>query len=345
MKKFVIWFICLVLSSATFSALAAPFHYVFTGSINYIEVDGEFLSDIDFDGDFTTPEDTFAVGEVVEYTFLVDMELPGFCAGPANTSYSSTCTGTDIPNGEGFRYFYTELVSALKVSPRTEEDTVFNYGLSLSNAGTLVADSAVFISSPFQMPVEDWVATSDTMPGTTLVGFDRWAAPNGNSPYGVINSTLTLESITPVVVEPPAKKCWRKHHRHHDSENDDHDYEEKHMVSKKGHKHRGDHKGHYRKYSKFGKHCDKQDHGDSDEGDHGEDGHEGNHHASGKFCAKKKKFRHHYSHVKNEWKYKKHSKRKHSKKKRHMKNEKKYKKHFKGKHSHGKRHMKNESKW
>ena len=323
MKKINIWFISLLLSFATFSALAAPYHYVFSGSINYIEVDGVFLSDIDFDGDFTTPDDTFTVGEVVEYTFLVDMERPGFCTGPAGTSYSSTCTGTDIPDGAGFKYFYTELVSARKVAPPTEEDTVFNYGLSLSNAGTLVADSAVFVSSPFQMPVENWVATSDTMPGTTLVGFDRWAAPNGNSPYGIINSTLTLESITPVIVESPTKKCWRKHGRHHDSENDDGNYDKMHEASNKKHKYRKNHKRHYSKYSRFDNDYDEHDYDDEDsdeddssheddDGDHEneKDEHEGHHHASGKSYSQKRNFRQNYSHTKIEKKFNKRSNRK-----------------------------------
>jgi len=310
MKRSVVWFICFILSFATFSALAVPYHYVFSGSINYIEVDGAFLSDIDFDGDFSTTNDTFAVGDVVEYTFLVDMEQPGFCTGPAGTSYSSTCTGTDIPNGVGFKYFYTELVSAIKVAPPTEEDSVFNYGLSLANAGTLVADSAVFISSPFQMPVENWMATSDTMPGTTLVGFDRWAAPNGNSPYGVINSTLTLESITPVITESPTDKCWRKHSRHHDSENDDDNYEKMHKLSNKKHKYRRSHKGHYSKYSKIDDDYDEHesDDEDSDEGDspHEDDGdhndenneHERYHSVSDGSCCQEKDFRQYYSHMK-----------------------------------------------
>ena len=88
------------------SISAAPYLYTFTGNISYIEVDGAFLSDVDFDNDYSTEGDTFKVGDPMEYTFLVDFDLPGFCAGPLGTTYSSICTGLDILDSSTANYFF-----------------------------------------------------------------------------------------------------------------------------------------------------------------------------------------------------------------------------------------------
>ena len=198
------------------TASSAPYLYTFIGTINYIEIDGAFYSDVDFDNDYTTTEDTFLVGETIQYTYLIDFDLPGFCNGPLATNYSSTCTGNDIPDSTTANYFFADLIAATKLAPPTEEDTTFNYGLSLANLGWVVGDSAVFIKSPFNEPVEQWVAESDTSAGTIVTGTDSWAAPGGFSPYGLINSTLTLTSIEPYAMEEPQepKYCKRKGHKH-----------------------------------------------------------------------------------------------------------------------------------
>ena len=85
------------------------------------------------------------------------------------------------------------------MAPSTEEDTTFNFGLSLVNLGWLTADSAIFIISPFSEPVNGWVVETEDTPGTILRGTDAWAEPNGTSPYGRINSTLNLTSIKPYI--------------------------------------------------------------------------------------------------------------------------------------------------
>ena len=188
------------------STVAEPYLYTFSGNIQTIEVDGAFLSDIDFDNDYSTSHDTFTVGDVVEYTYLVDFDLPGFCAGPMATTYSSTCTGLDIPDSSTADYFFVDLISATKLATPTEEDTTFNFGLNLANLGWLTADSAVFVISPLNEPVTDWVPTSDDHPGTSLIGTDGWAAPNGNSPYGRIRSNLTLTSVKPFTKDCISKK-------------------------------------------------------------------------------------------------------------------------------------------
>jgi len=197
MKGLVTGFLGLILSTVSVSVFSAPYLYTFTGNIVTIEVDGVFLGDIDFDNDYSTTDDTFMVGDAVEYTYLVDFDVPGFCAGPMGTTYSSTCTGLDIPDSATADYFFVDLISATKLAPPTEEDTTFNFGLNLVNLGSLTADSAVFVKSPFNEPATDWVARSDVHPGTILIGTDGWAAPNGNSPYGRINSSLELTSIKP----------------------------------------------------------------------------------------------------------------------------------------------------
>ena len=178
---------------------ANPYLYTFSGTVDYIEIDGAYYSDIDFDNDYTTEQDTIHVGETLEYVFLVDFDLAGFCEGPLATSYSDTCTGAEILDSEMANYFFTTLHSATKLAPATEEDTTFNYGLSLLNTGWLVADSAVFIVSPYNRPVESWVAKTDSSPGTIVIGTDAWAGINGTSPYGRINSTLELISIEPYI--------------------------------------------------------------------------------------------------------------------------------------------------
>jgi len=279
------------------SVYAAPYHYTFSGNIQYIELDGAFLSYIDIDGDPATTNDNFQSGEVIEYTFLVDFDLPGFCSGPLATSYSATCTGVDILDSETANYFFTDLVSATKLAPPTEEGTTFNYGLSISNLGSLIADSAVFVVSPFNIPVESWVATDEFTAGTVLVGTDAWAAPNGGSPYGRVHSVLTLESITPVVIEKCKK---RRHHKHHhgDHYDDDEDYHK----HKKGRHHKYDNddhddNDHDKRKCKKGRHHN-HDHDDDDDDEHDNDDHhdndedyEGNHHSDENYGKRRKGYR------------------------------------------------------
>jgi len=214
MKYFISAVFAIAISFVTPALFAAPYLYTFTGSINYIEIDGVYYSDVDFDNDYLTTEDTFNVGEAIEYVFLVDFDLAGFCEGPLSTTYSSTCTGVEIPGSETANYFFASLHSASKLAPATEEGTTFNYGLSLKNLGWLVGDSAVFVVSPYNESVESWVATTDTMPGTMLVGTDAWAGAFGNSPYGRIHSTLELTSIVPYVVDAKKpkknKRCMKR---------------------------------------------------------------------------------------------------------------------------------------
>ena len=234
MKHFTIRVIGIFLALFSISALAAPYLYTFTGTINYIEVNGESYSDYDFDGDYTTTGDTFRVGDVMEYTFLVDFDLPGFCSGPLGTTYSDLCTGANIPDSQTANYFFSDLVSATKLAPPTEENTFFNYGLSISNLGWLVSDSAVFIISPYHVPVEQWVAASDTVTGTMVTGNDVWDAPNGNTPNGRINSLLTLTSIVPVVVDKPDNKnCKHNDKTQNHSMHDDKESYHKHSKYKK----------------------------------------------------------------------------------------------------------------
>ncbi len=265
MKHFIAGIFCAFSVLFTQSTFAAPFHYTFSGTISYIEVDGMYLSDIDFDNDYMTPEDTFTVGEVIEYTFLVDFDLAGFCAGPLGTSYSDTCTGVEIPDGELANYFFTDLVSATKLAPPTEEGTTFNYGLSLANLGSLVADSAVFIVSPYGISVDNWVAEGETTAGTLLIGTDAWAAANGNSPYGRINSTLILKSITPVIVEEVVecnKHHHEKHSKHHEHKKNHDDKKHSHCIKNDEHNSHGRDKHHEHKKShndKKHKHCIKND--------------------------------------------------------------------------------------
>jgi len=193
---------------------AAPYLYTFEGSIEYIEVDGQYLSDVDFDGDYATDTDTFRAGDIVEYVFLVDFDLPGYCNGPVDTSYASTCTGVNIEDSNTNDYFFAALHSANKLGPEMEEGTEFNYGINNQNAGRLVGDSAIFVISPFNESVNQWRARTDIESGTLVTGTDAWAGAFGNSPYGRINSSMELISIEPYAVEPKKekrlKKCFKK---------------------------------------------------------------------------------------------------------------------------------------
>jgi len=199
------------------SVIADPYLYTFSGDISYIEIDGGFYSDVDFDNDYSTTEDSFMVGESIEYVFLVDFDLAGFCKGPLSTSYSDICTGLDIPDSETADYFFASLYSATKLAPLSEEDTVFSYGINFTNSGWLVGDSAIFVVSPYNESVGSWVAKTDEQPGTMVMGSDGWAGPYGNSPYGRINSMLELVSIEPYVEQTfkgkRNKKCMKTKNR------------------------------------------------------------------------------------------------------------------------------------
>ena len=218
MKPFFKWvvssFIASILLLLAYPVNSAPYLYTFSGSVDYIEIDGAYYSDVDFDNDYTTVEDTFSVGETMQYVFLVDFDVAGFCEGPLGTTYSDTCTAVELPDSNTANYFFTDLVSATKLAPSTEEGTNFNYGLSTSNLGMLLGDSAVFVYSVYGEPVDNWVAKTELSPGTIVMGADAWAAAYGNSPYGRINSTLELISIEPYVVSTKKvkknKKCMKK---------------------------------------------------------------------------------------------------------------------------------------
>lgn len=200
MKYIILIYVSVVCVFYSLNSSAAPYLYTFTGPIDYVEADFEFYTTYDFDNDFGTPEDTFQSGETIEYTFLVDFDLAGFCEGPLGTSYSETCTGVEIPDSDAANFFFTDLVHATKLAPGMEEGTTFYYGLSMLSSGYLVSESAVFVSSMNNEPVEDWVAESGAEPGTLVVGADAWSAVNGNGSYGRVNSTLLLTSIKPLNV-------------------------------------------------------------------------------------------------------------------------------------------------
>ena len=200
MKSLISSFIASIFLLLVFPAHSAPYLYTFTGNIDYIEIDGAYYSDVDFDEDYTTVEDTFTVGETMKYVFLVDFDVAGFCDGPLGTSYSDTCTAVALPDSDTANYFFADLISANKLAPSTEEGTSFNYGLSMPSLGMLLGDSAVFVFSLYGESVDNWVAKTEVSPGTIVMGTDAWAAAYGNSPYGRINSTLELISIEPYVV-------------------------------------------------------------------------------------------------------------------------------------------------
>lgn len=193
---------------------AAPYIYTFRGTIDTIEIDGQYYSDVDFDNNYATTNDTFRVGDSVEYKLIVDFDLAGFCNSPIGTSYSDTCTGAALLDTNVTNYFFASLYSASKQAPPTEENTTFNYGINSAYTAWIVVDSAIFVVSPYNEKVENWVAKTATMPGTQLTGTDAWAGPNASPPYGRINSTLELVSIEPYVTTPVCKE-HKKEHKHH----------------------------------------------------------------------------------------------------------------------------------
>lgn len=201
----------LTLTCSTISASAATFLYTFRGNVDYIEIDSNYLSDFDFDSDYLTENDTFHVGDSVEYVFKVDLDLAGYCNGPLNTSYSDICTGADILDTESINYFFAALHSATKLAPAIEEETTFNYGLNQTNTGWLIGDSAVFIVSPYSEPVESWIAKSELSSGTLVTGIDAWSGLNGTGQVGRVTSTLELVSVVPF--EENTKKC-QKHKKY-----------------------------------------------------------------------------------------------------------------------------------
>ncbi len=191
------------LSLVSLPLFATPFIYTFVGNISFMSENGDFTPSILVDGV------NFSMGDPIEYQLIFDFQRQGFCDDPQKRT---NCNGSEIANdfddnGALLRdRFYVEFLSATKESPLSYQDIDYNLGVDIISLGVgqVFASSAIFLES--NSFVKNWQETTDFQSGTSVIGQDYWDNEGElgvDLVSGLIESTLTLDSIRPLPVPTP----------------------------------------------------------------------------------------------------------------------------------------------
>ncbi len=176
-------FIILCLTTMSFAATAAPIYYTFEGTVTSIN---------DPYGQLPTSGE-FSIGEVVNYTFLIDFDATGSWQYNGYNNFRTV----ETPDTTSQDYFYTALVSGSPVvSNWYDIYSVTNYGLQsqegYSAYGAITGSNYLSLVN-YNLNVSDWVI------GTNVVAKDLWGT-SSQSYY--VQSQLTLTNIVDPTVVP-----------------------------------------------------------------------------------------------------------------------------------------------